>query len=867
VSDAPLPWVMRRLPLAVSAAMSLLIVWMSYLALSEGRDFQRGACIVSLVVLAAALAVELVTGGLAFMPRTMTREVFGAMALMAVLGVMLTLESMNYFPRTVRTWEFVIAAVAAFGFFLASQQSFLIHAGLHAFMMFVAALNMPKVFQAASFGGAAAYAALLTIQLAVLWHREKVEDASEPGRAMDAWLPFKASPVPLGILVLLFGIFFVVKPVDGKSLADLWREGRPATAGTLSTGSGLDRALPSEMQPDPFNPFASPAGASAKGETLQVAWMSFQRDLKFGDHGDGIGHPETVIMYVQLRDLKGQKAEAAEVPLYWATGAVTRYDGRMWTGDSSQGRTVDDVQDGARDGRVTLRLPPIRARVESLEQRTIILPLSSRSLFVAYPCAAIDLDQVMIDGDGILSRTGGNDGRFKYTSYARIPRVGPADLQFVPTRHPDPRYVAVPPQFAMDNDVKRVVQEIRGQASTSFGRVDALMRYLGEFKYTMNPGFTENGDPSLECLRARRGYCQHFSSLMALLLRRLEIPSRVCVGFTRGDWNDNDGIYIVRRKHAHAWVEVYFEGVGWIPFDPAGTPLSTYIRAEDLPPDVKPPESKPPDRKPEPPDSKGPDSKQPDSKPPDSKPPGNPDSKPPDSRPGTERTPVPSTPMPLPPAPKGELLPPVDPTGQKSDFDRLWETVNNRAVAAGSMASAMPTSPGAGFSGNFGGKSKLREAAGRMGSLLWTILRDLGLILVGAVIVYAIVARIVRGRRRRMTKRGGVEFVEETVVEGEARQSAKHRGVEAVPRGTRRRRIVELYLDLIHFLSGRGWPRKAAQTAEEYATSMQPAPAGLGPLTGLFSQARYGDREMSEDEVKRSEQAHREAVNEVKRQR
>jgi protein-glutamine gamma-glutamyltransferase len=69
----------------------------------------------------------------------------------------------------------------------------------------------------------------------------------------------------------------------------------------------------------------------------------------------------------------------------------------------------------------------------------------------------------------------------------------------------------------------------------------------------------------------RRGYCQQFSGAMALMLRMVGIPARVAAGFSPGSYNRDTGEYRVRDMDAHSWVEVYFTGIGWVPFDPTPT--------------------------------------------------------------------------------------------------------------------------------------------------------------------------------------------------------------------------------------------------------------------------------------------------------
>ena len=66
----------------------------------------------------------------------------------------------------------------------------------------------------------------------------------------------------------------------------------------------------------------------------------------------------------------------------------------------------------------------------------------------------------------------------------------------------------------------------------------------------------------------KRGYCQQFSGTMALMLRMAGIPARVAAGFSPGSFNKDTKEYRVRDLDAHSWVEVWFSGVGWVPFDP-----------------------------------------------------------------------------------------------------------------------------------------------------------------------------------------------------------------------------------------------------------------------------------------------------------
>jgi hypothetical protein len=76
-------------------------------------------------------------------------------------------------------------------------------------------------------------------------------------------------------------------------------------------------------------------------------------------------------------------------------------------------------------------------------------------------------------------------------------------------------------------------------------------------------------------LRSHAGYCQQFAGAAALLLRLAGVPARVVAGFATGD-PTGAGTYTVRDLDAHDWIEVYFQGYGWVPFNP--TPAAASAR-------------------------------------------------------------------------------------------------------------------------------------------------------------------------------------------------------------------------------------------------------------------------------------------------
>ncbi|MEU0515063.1 MULTISPECIES: transglutaminase TgpA family protein [Amycolatopsis] len=126
----------------------------------------------------------------------------------------------------------------------------------------------------------------------------------------------------------------------------------------------------------------------------------------------------------------------------------------------------------------------------------------------------------------------------------------------------------------VDPRVVSLAQNLAAGATTDFDRASAIWRYFsGEngFTYDTETAAATDSDALADfLLNGKRGFCEQFASAMAVMLRVLNIPSRVAVGFTSG-YADGD-TRMITSQDAHAWVEVYFGDLGWVSFDP--TPRS-----------------------------------------------------------------------------------------------------------------------------------------------------------------------------------------------------------------------------------------------------------------------------------------------------
>jgi transglutaminase-like putative cysteine protease len=127
----------------------------------------------------------------------------------------------------------------------------------------------------------------------------------------------------------------------------------------------------------------------------------------------------------------------------------------------------------------------------------------------------------------------------------------------------------------------RLAKSFRSGASTPFEYILLVNAYLQQgFGYSERPTPPEAGRAPLDAflIDTKEGYCQHFAGAMAMLLRMGGIPARVATGFSPGGYSDRRDAWIIRDTDAHAWVEAWFDELGWATFDP--TPSSTPARSQ-----------------------------------------------------------------------------------------------------------------------------------------------------------------------------------------------------------------------------------------------------------------------------------------------
>jgi tetratricopeptide (TPR) repeat protein len=131
-------------------------------------------------------------------------------------------------------------------------------------------------------------------------------------------------------------------------------------------------------------------------------------------------------------------------------------------------------------------------------------------------------------------------------------------------------------EYGDDSKIQELALEVTEGLDSYYDKVIAIMFYLKDrYFYSLKPGVAVDGNQLSHFLfESRKGYCSYFAFSMTLMCRSIGIPARVAAGFFIDPESGILDVYPVRADMAHAWVEVPFEGFGWVEFDPTSDQIA-----------------------------------------------------------------------------------------------------------------------------------------------------------------------------------------------------------------------------------------------------------------------------------------------------
>ncbi|MGB8860487.1 MAG: transglutaminaseTgpA domain-containing protein [Ilumatobacteraceae bacterium] len=241
---------------------------------------------------------------------------------------------------------------------------------------------------------------------------------------------------------------------------------------------------------------------------------------------------------------------------YWKTYSSPNYDDGTWGPSEEDLEEMDD-----RSGEVLLPGP-------ISEQTVRVLALSGHNVPAAYRPISVSPDDVlwteaseMLVLPDVRLQTGDVISTRSIIPRPSVEMLRAATVNDAPAGNLD-----------LPGGLPPVVRDAAAQATagagTPFDQALALQNWFrNNFRYDLNVQYGSSYDGIEAFLRDRSGFCQHFAATFGVMARFLGLPTRIAVGYTQGDLGA-DGRYHVYGRHGHAWPEVWFDGIGWVAFEP-----------------------------------------------------------------------------------------------------------------------------------------------------------------------------------------------------------------------------------------------------------------------------------------------------------
>jgi transglutaminase-like putative cysteine protease len=272
-------------------------------------------------------------------------------------------------------------------------------------------------------------------------------------------------------------------------------------------------------------------------------------------------------------------------PGYLRLVALPDFDGVMWRPGAEEGAVLDpgDPVPGVREDGVP---NPMTIDVSK--------DFAQRWLPAPYPMTSIRVDGrtvrfVASTGTAFVDPPLERGDSYSATASSVQPTADELREAPISTALENGRYIRLPedPELA---EIGSIARQWTADADSVFDKAFAIQERLqdpSEFAYD---AYTELRGGTLSILEflkvSKAGFCQQFSTTMAVMLRSIGIQSRLVVGYATGNPTQTTGQYSVLTDRIHSWVEVYFPGWGWMPFEPTPRRVNPTVVGYDPPADA-----------------------------------------------------------------------------------------------------------------------------------------------------------------------------------------------------------------------------------------------------------------------------------------
>lgn len=267
----------------------------------------------------------------------------------------------------------------------------------------------------------------------------------------------------------------------------------------------------------------------------------------------------------------------AETLPYFKLLTLDRFVGTTWTAESPPGRTDLSIEQLARP-------TGLGADVATTESITDVVIDGVATTWLPAPSPAVAVDGLngrwfWNDAAEVITSSNSTTRGQQYSVTALQLQPTPEQLRNASTSYPENILSSLDVPSPRPAIIDDTAKSVTADTTSNYDAAVALQDYLRGYRFSYDTkapvlnGIEGGGVQVIAAfLESKTGYCVHFASAMAIMARTLGIPARVAVGYLPGSREGNSGekknTYTVDSHDLHAWPELYFVGIGWVPFEP-----------------------------------------------------------------------------------------------------------------------------------------------------------------------------------------------------------------------------------------------------------------------------------------------------------
>lgn len=261
-----------------------------------------------------------------------------------------------------------------------------------------------------------------------------------------------------------------------------------------------------------------------------------------------------------------QYTVVSPVPAYWQVSVYDLYNSRIWLSSPAEEKSLKQENDWKSADTLPGHTRIVYEVIPSISTDIVLLTGDFVSAEVPVTARIDVVDEVT---NAKLPRVL-NPGE-KYTVRVLVADKSPSVLSAAGVDYPEEitdAYLQLPQD--LPDRITTLSEDITANATTPYEKVLAIDKYLSRLPYSLEVEELPEGSDAVSdfLFTQKKGFCLHFASAMAVMLRSVEVPSRLVVGYLPGDPGKEKDTYYLRDKHYHAWTQVYFPDYGWIDFEP-----------------------------------------------------------------------------------------------------------------------------------------------------------------------------------------------------------------------------------------------------------------------------------------------------------